>query len=185
MDGRRSPFEELESPTAEQVREARVKANRTQSQAAQVLRVSERQFQRWESVGGMPPEVWLRYKMTCGYRFPADFEIVEDGATWGYSPGDDEKRTTIEKGDRVHLQAINGTMIQARVVLDRVHDGLTDEDSYAGHVVDFPGRPEVGPEHGGFYLGERVTFAKQNVVHVEQRLPLRAPLRNSKSASPE
>lgn len=103
---------------------------------AQVLRVSERQFQRWESVGGVPPEVWLRYKMTYGHRFPADFEIVEDGVTRGWNPDNDKPRESIEDGDRVHLHATNGTMIQATVWLDRVNEGVVDEENYGGHVVD-------------------------------------------------
>ncbi|KAG1249767.1 hypothetical protein G6F68_013153 [Rhizopus microsporus] len=62
-------------------------------------------------------------------------------------------------------------MIQARVWLDRVHDGLIDDESYGALVIGFPEHPEAGQEFGGFYIGERITFAARNVVHVEQRTP--------------
>jgi DNA-binding XRE family transcriptional regulator len=162
------------SPTAEEVRAARTRAGRTQAQAAEILNVSERQFQRWETAGGMPSGEWRRYTMTCGHRFPEDFIEEQGRPTRGWNPDRDALRDTIENGDHVHLQPNNGPMIQARVWLDRVHDGLT-EGNYRGTVIDFPGRPDAGSEFGGFYIGERITFADRNVIHVEQASTARGP----------
>lgn len=76
----------------------------------------------------MPPATWRFLKM-CGHRLSADFVIPKDGATRSSNPDRDTPRETIEQGDFVHLQPVVGPMIQARVWLDRVHDGLIDEES--------------------------------------------------------
>lgn len=116
----------------------------------------------------------------CGHRLPSDFLVPEDGATRSWDLDSDTIRDTIEQGDFVHLQPVVGPMIQARVWLDRVHDGLIDEESYGGFVIGFPGHPEAGQEFGGFYIGERITFAKRNAVHVEQRTHTTASASNQK-----
>jgi len=116
----------------------------------------------------MPEAIWQRLVRHGGYRFPVDFKTFPDGYTKGWRPGD-ERRNTIENGDFVHLQPIVGPLIQARVWLDRVHDHLIDEDSYGGIVIGFPGEPEAGQEFGGFFVGERITFSRVNVMHVEFR----------------
>ncbi|OZI28669.1 XRE family transcriptional regulator [Bordetella genomosp. 1] len=160
------------SPAGGEIRDARLKSGRTQSQVAQILRVSERQLQRWEAgEQDMPPGVWRTFTMSCGQHFPADFELAIYSPSRGWDLERDKRRDTILKGDRVHLKAIqDGTLIQVMIWLDRT-DGLIDDNSYGGTVVDFPGEPEAGQEFGGFYLGEKVTFSLRNVLHVEQRLP--------------
>jgi transcriptional regulator with XRE-family HTH domain len=160
------------APASTAIKQLRQRARRTQAQAAQLLEVSERQFQRWEAGDQeMPSAAWRLFKLTCGYRFPVDFAIATE-RTRGWDPGRDRQRDTIEQGDTVYLQAIEGPMIEARVWLDRIHDGLVDENSYGAFVVGFPGRGDAGQEYEGFYIGERITFSAANVVHCEQRPPL-------------
>ncbi|MGC5887698.1 helix-turn-helix domain-containing protein [Ralstonia pseudosolanacearum] len=160
------------NPSPAHIKEARLSASRTQAQAAAVLGVSERQYQRWEAgTQVMPSAVWGQFIRTLGHRYPADFQIVADGMTRGIDDLRDLPRDTIENGDFVWLQPVIGPLIQARVWLDRVHDGLADEDSYGGFVIGFPDRPEAGGEFQGFYVGERVTFGRCNVLHLEQRVP--------------
>ena len=156
-------------PMSEDLKKLRGKTRRTQAQTAAILGVGLRQVQRWEAgEQSMPPATW-RFLQMCGHRLPSDFLVPEDGATRSWDLDSDTIRDTIEQGDFVHLQPVVGPMIQARVWLDRVHDGLIDEESYGGFVIGFPGHPEAGQEFGGFYIGERITFAKRNAVHVEQR----------------
>ncbi|WP_247394637.1 helix-turn-helix domain-containing protein [Ralstonia pseudosolanacearum] len=159
------------NPSPEHIKAARQRAQRTQAQAAAVLGVSGRQYQRWEAgTQVMPHAVWGQFIRTLGYRYPADFQSAADGMTRGRDSRD-PPRGTIENGDFVWLQPVIGPLIQARVWLDRVHDGLADEDSYGGFVIGFPDQPEAGGEFQGFYVGERVTFSRHNVLHLEQRVP--------------
>lgn len=62
--------------------------------------------------------------------------------------------------------------VAIRAVL-RVHDGLADEESYGAYVTEFVGAADVGDEYRGFFIPERVTFARSNVIHLEQRAPRR------------
>lgn len=161
------------TPDPSEIREVRLKNERTQGQLARILGVSERHLQRWESgEKPMPPGMWLRLKMTRGSRFPADFEVAIDPPAWNFDPSRDSRRQTILNGDLVHLKSIqHGTLIEVRVWLDRT-DGLIDDNSFRGKVVNFPDAPQAGPEHGRFYIGEVVTFSMRNVLHVQQHLPL-------------
>jgi len=160
------------SPTGTDIRDARLKSERTQGQVARILRVSERQFQRWEAgEQDMPPGVWRTFTMSCGQRFPADFEVAIYSATRGWDMERDMRRDSLLEGDRVHLRSIqHGTLIQVKIWLDKTA-GLVDDDSYSGFVIDFPGEPDAGQEFGGFYIGEKVNFSMANILHVEQRLP--------------
>jgi|GEM_PF-3407549 len=159
------------SPSSELIKQMRQRAHRTQAQAADVLGVSERQFQRWEAgAQAMPPLVWAAYQRSLGHRYSADFQHAEL-MTRGLDPDRDQPRHTIEIGDFVLLQPNAGPLIEVRVWLDRQHDGLTDEEAYGGVVIGFPGKPEAGSEFEGFYVGELVTFSRQNILHVEQRVP--------------
>lgn len=85
----------------------------------------------------------------------------------------DRPRDTIERGDVVELQPVDGPRLRATVCLDRVHDGLADEESYGAYVTEFVGAADVGDEYRGFFIPERVTFARSNVIHLEQRAPRR------------
>ncbi|MCW5181773.1 hypothetical protein [Burkholderia cenocepacia] len=82
----------------------------------------------------------------------------------------DRKRDTIEHGDMVELRALDGTRMRASVWLDRVHDGLVDEESYGATVREFPDHP-AQVQLGKFRIDDRVTFARSNVIHLTQRLP--------------
>ncbi|MFJ1299139.1 helix-turn-helix domain-containing protein [Pseudomonadota bacterium AL_CKDN230030165-1A_HGKHYDSX7] len=165
-----------ESPHPEEIKQLRVKTRRTQQQVAQILDVALRHVQRWETgERTMPPATWRFLKM-CGHRRPADFEVPENGSTRWWDQARDTQRTTIERNDFVYLQPVVGPLIQARVWLDRVNDGLIDEEHYGAFVFGFPGHPEAGQEFGGFYVGESITFAARNVVHLEQRMSSIAPM---------
>lgn len=158
-------------PDGQRFKEYRQAARRTQAQVATMLGVKTRQIQRWEAnEQPIPLATWRFFKRTCGRRFPEDFVVPPDGHTRAWDVDRDTHRTTIENGDFVHLQPVVGPLIQARVWLDRVHDGLIDDESYGAYVVGFPGEPEAGQELGGFFIGEHLTFAAGNVVHVEQRI---------------
>lgn len=160
------------APDGPTFKRRRLEARRTQAQVASILGVLERQVQRWEAgTQAIPLAAWRFFKMTCGRRVPQDFADQADGHTRGWDLARDQRRTTIENGDFVHLQPVVGPMLRARVWLDRVHDGLIDNESYGGVVIGFPGLPDAGPEFDGFFLGEHITFAERNVVHVEQRVP--------------
>jgi transcriptional regulator with XRE-family HTH domain len=160
------------SPTAQQLKDLREKTRRTQAQTAVVLDVGLRQVQRWEAgEQAMPAATWRFLKMS-GHRLPVDFTVPAGGITRSWNMERDTPRETIERGDFVHLQPVVGPMIQARVWLDRVHDGLIDDESYGAFVIGFPDHPEAGQELDGFYIGERITFSARNVVHVEQRTPI-------------
>ncbi|WP_232453254.1 hypothetical protein [Burkholderia ubonensis] len=56
------------------------------------------------------------------------------------------------------------------VWLDRAHDGLIDEESHSAFLTGFPYAPEAG-QIRLFRIGERVTFARANVIDLEQRGP--------------
>ncbi|KVN19080.1 XRE family transcriptional regulator [Burkholderia sp. MSMB1552] len=158
-------------PTPNEIKSARLRGRRTQAQVAALLGVKERQVQRWEAgQAPMPIAAWLLLRRSWGYRFPSDFERVEDFER-GWDQLRDRRRDTIERGDVVELQPVDGPRLRATVCLDRVHDGLVDEDSYGAFVTEFVGAAGAGQEYRGFFIPERVTFARSNVIHLEQRVP--------------
>ena len=160
-------------PTPDEIRAMRQRGRRTQALAAALLGVKERQVQRWEAgQAPMPIAAWLLLRRSWGYRYPSDFERHEDFER-DWNPDRDVKRRTIERGDVVELQPVDGPLLRATVCLDRVHDGLVDEDSYGAIVTEFVGAAGAGEEYRGFFIGERVTFARSNVIHLEQRAPRR------------
>lgn len=164
-------LQDVRPPTPDQIKSARQRGRRTQAQAAALLRVKARQVQRWEAgQAEMPIAAWLLLRRSWGYRFPSDFERVT-GITRGWDTGRDTPRETIERGDVVELQPVDGPRLRATVCLDRVHDGLVDEASYVAHVTEFVGADHAGQEYRGFFIPERVTFARENVIHLEQRAP--------------
>ncbi|MGG2041272.1 hypothetical protein [Burkholderia gladioli] len=52
-----------------------------------------------------------------------------------------------------------------------MHDSLADQSGYGAFVIEFVGAADAGQAYQGFFIGERVTFAVQNVFHLEQRAP--------------
>lgn len=162
------------SPTPAQFKYLRLCNGRTQAELAARLDVTERQVQRWEAgLSPVPSAYWQLLRRVWGYRFAVDFQQARDGMTRGWDVPRDAKRETIERGDVVELQAIGGPRLRATVCLDRVHDGA-GEDGYAAFVTEFVGLEEGGPvedEYDGFCLGERVSFARANIIHLEQRVP--------------
>ena len=161
------------APTPADIKALREQARRTQTQVATLLGVNVRQVQRWEAgQGGMPPATWRLFRLTCGSHQPVDFTRRAEFPR-GFDSLRDRARDSIENGDVVELQAIDGPRLQAEVWLDRVHDGLIDEESYGAIVIGFPDTPAQA-QAGLFRIGERVTFARANVIHLEQRAPIAA-----------
>ncbi|NTX19751.1 hypothetical protein HT748_09620 [Burkholderia cepacia] len=120
----------------------------------------------------MPAASWQLLRREWGTRFREDFTSVP-APTWGWDTQRDVKRHTIECGDVVHLQAIAGPLIVATVCVDRAYDALADVHVYGAIVTGF-GEPYVaGAPLKSFTLGERVSFARANVIHLEQRAPRR------------
>ncbi|ALX44711.1 XRE family transcriptional regulator (plasmid) [Burkholderia humptydooensis] len=159
-------------PTPDEIKSARLRGRRTQVQVAALLGVKERQVQRWEAgQAPMPTAAWLLLRRSWGYRFPCDFAPAPGPMTRGCDSLRDRPRDTIERGDVVELQPIDGPRLRATVCLDRVHDGLVNEDSYGAFVTEFVGAAGAGDEYRGFFIPERVTFARSNVIHLEQRVP--------------
>lgn len=158
-------------PKPAEIKAMRQRGRRTQAQAAALLGVKGRQVQRWEAgEAEMPLAAWLLLRRSWGYRFPVDFERVPDGFTRGWDISRDAPRDTIERGDVVQLQPIDGPLLRATVCPDRVHDGVA-EDGYGALVTEFVCADDAGQEYRGFAIGERVTFARDNVIHLEQRVP--------------
>ncbi|WP_244260504.1 helix-turn-helix domain-containing protein [Burkholderia gladioli] len=159
------------SPTCAELRDYRLGTRRTQEQMARLLNVTTRQYQRWEAgTHDMPGPHWDWLQRAWGKRYPADFAVAPI-TTRGWDTLRDARRNTIERGDVVELQPLDGPRLRATVCLDRVHDGLVDESSYGAFVIEFVGAADAGQEYQGFFIGERVTFAVQNVIHLEQRAP--------------
>lgn len=159
------------APTPAQLKYLRVSNGRTQARVAERLDVTERQVQRWEAgLSAMPAAYWQLLRRVWGCRFSVDFQRVPDGMSRGWDALRDTARTTIERGDVVELQAIGGPRLRATVC----DEARADEDGYAALVTEFVGVDElgeVGEEVDGFCLGERVSFARANVIHLEQRAP--------------
>ncbi|KAG8148557.1 helix-turn-helix domain-containing protein [Burkholderia catarinensis] len=158
------------APTAAELVHLRERHGRTQAAVAERLGVTTRQVQRWEAgLGAIPIASWQLLCREWGTRFREDFTTVS-APTWGWDAQRDVRRDTIERGDVVHLQAVSGPRIQATVCIDRIHDHLADEHAYGAIVTGIVAAYAVGgPALEGFVLGERVTFARANVIHLEQR----------------
>ncbi|MCW3513547.1 hypothetical protein K6Y69_38665, partial [Burkholderia cenocepacia] len=112
----------------------------TQAQAAALLGVLPRQVQRWEAgEAPIPTTAWPLLRRAWGYRYPSDFVPAPGPMTRGCDALRDRPRDTIERGDVVELQPVDGPRLRATVCLDRVHDGLADEESYGAYVTEFVG----------------------------------------------
>lgn len=160
------------SPAPDLIIAERQRVGRTQTQVSELLHVSLRQVQRWEAgEQDMPSATWRFFRLTCGFHYHVDFVRTAE-STSGHDTLRDRprERDTIERGDIVELHALDGTRIRAVVWLDRVHDGLSDEESYGAILLGFPDQPAQA-QLGKFAEGERITFARENVIHIEQRVP--------------
>lgn len=158
-------------PTPDEIKAMRQRGRRTQAQAAALLGVKERQVQRWEAgQAPMPIAAWLLLRRSWGYRYPSDFAPAPGPMSRGCDERRDRPRDTIERGDVVELQPVDGPLLRATVCLDRVHDGVVGEDGYGAIVTEFVGAAGAGEEYRGFFIGERVTFSRSNVIHLEQRV---------------
>ncbi|WP_186117770.1 helix-turn-helix domain-containing protein [Burkholderia gladioli] len=160
-------------PTAEMLRKLRARSHRTQSQMAALLGLTERQYQRFEADddSDMPLATWELLLRVWGARHPVDFMKTVDDPTRGWDTLRDAKRDTIEPGDVVELQPMVGPLLRASVNPDLGHERHADPDTYGGQITEFVGAGDVGDHYQGFRIGERVTFARTNVIHVEQRVP--------------
>ena len=157
-----STIAERVKPKPDDIKALRAQTRRTQEQIATLLDVNVRQVQRWEAGDGeMPYASWRLLRLTCALHHPVDFEQAPEVTT-----------ASIQNGDTVELHALDGTRLRGVVWLDRAHDGLIDEESYGAFVTEFLDAPDAG-QIGLFRIGERVTFARTNVIHLEQRLPPR------------
>ncbi|MCW3609127.1 helix-turn-helix domain-containing protein [Burkholderia cenocepacia] len=166
------PVDERVAPTPDALKHLRQRHGRTQAQAAALLGVEPRQVQRWEAgEAKMPIASWQLLRREWGTRFREDFTTVF-GPTWGWDTQRDVRRHTIECGDVVHLQAINGPLIVATVCADRAYDARADVHVYGAIVTGVGGSYSLDTPLERFNLGERVTFARANVIHLEQRLPV-------------
>ncbi|WP_175914684.1 helix-turn-helix domain-containing protein [Burkholderia metallica] len=167
------PAEDEAAPTPDALKHLRLRHGRTQADVAACVGVEPRQVQRWEAgKPTMPKAAWQLLRREWGTRFREDFATVPV-PTWGWDTQRDVKRHTIERGDVVHLQAIDGPLIVATVCVDRAYDALADVHVY-GAIVTGVGKPyPAGEPRRSFTLGERVTFARANVIHLEQRAPRR------------
>ncbi|MGU7843808.1 hypothetical protein ACV22V_30625 [Burkholderia sp. AW33-5] len=152
----------------------RLRHGRTQADVATCVGVNARQVQRWEAgEAEMPVAAWQLLRREWGTRFREDFTTVP-APTWGWDTQRDVRRHTIECGDVVHLQAIAGPLIVATVCADRIHDALADVHAYGAIVTGLGGPYPAGAPLESFTLGERVCFARANVIHLEQRVPAAA-----------
>ncbi|CAG2382948.1 MULTISPECIES: helix-turn-helix domain-containing protein [Burkholderia] len=153
------------APTPAELKQMRASNERTQAEMAERLGVTERQVQRWEAgQGAMPIASWQLLRRVWGYRDPADFTIAP-ALTRGWDTARDVARDTIERGDAVELQPKIGPRLLA-IVSDTA---LTD-NRYGARITEFPDAPGE-EEFAGFCVGERVTFVRANVIHLEQRVP--------------
>ncbi|KWH20864.1 hypothetical protein WL99_31660 [Burkholderia cepacia] len=161
-----------ERPTGEMLRKLRERSNRTQSQMATLLTLTERQYQRFEAGDSeMPLATWELLLRIWGARHPIDFMQVVDGPTRGWDSLRDAERDTIEPGDAVTLQPMVGPLVRATVTPNYGRERHASPDIYGGQIAEFVGADDVGDRYQGFRIGEHVTFAFANVIHVEQRVP--------------
>ncbi|MCW5182409.1 hypothetical protein B7L06_025400, partial [Burkholderia cenocepacia] len=92
--------------------------------------------------------------------------------TRGWDTQRDAARDTIERGDVVELQPRSGPRLRAVVAATSSHaiHVMPEGDGYWAIVIEFVDAPGA-EEFAGFCLGERVSFARANVIHLEQRAP--------------
>ncbi|MBR8426370.1 MULTISPECIES: helix-turn-helix domain-containing protein [Burkholderia cepacia complex] len=158
-------------PNGATLRALRLRSRRTQGQMAQLLLVTERQYQRWEAgETEMPLANWELLLRVWGARQPIDFEVRTD-PTRGWDIERDTIRDTIEPGDVVELQPIVGPLLRATVCVDPAAEPSTPDQRYSALVTEFVGVEDAGDHYEGFRIGERVTFSRGNVIHLEQRAP--------------
>lgn len=157
-------------PTPAQLKALRALHGLTQASLAERLGVTERQVQRWEAgEGSLAGTYWQLLRQTLGFHAARHFERAPDGMTRGWDTRRDVERDTIERGDVVELQPIDGPRLGATVCA--IHHG--EAIAYEAIVTEFVDAGGAGEEHGGFWLGERVRFDCDNVLHLEQRAPRR------------
>ncbi|MBY8608164.1 helix-turn-helix domain-containing protein [Burkholderia arboris] len=157
-------------PTAAQLKLLRIMHRLTQADLAERLDVTERQVQRWEaSDGSLPGVYWQLLRQTLGWLTVRDFQRVAE-PTRGWDTQRDTRRDTIEQGDRVELQLLDGPLFCATVCGTHYWG---DTPIHEAIVTEFVGAGGAGEEHRGLHLGERVHFAPNNVIHLEQRAPRR------------
>lgn len=170
--GATHPADKGLAPTADALRQLRLRHGRTQVDVATCVGVTERQVQRWEAgQGSMPIASWQLLRHVWGTRFTEDFARAP-ALTRDWDPRRDEPRDTIERGDVVELQARTGPRLRAIVtaVSSDASRGARVDDGYRAIVVEFVDAPGA-EEFAGFCLGERVSFARSNVIHLVQRAP--------------
>ncbi|WP_319001449.1 helix-turn-helix domain-containing protein [Burkholderia cepacia] len=160
------------APTAEALRQLRQRHGRTQVDVAACVGVTERQVQRWEAgQGSMPTASWHLLRRVWGSRFTEDFATAP-ALTRGWDTQRDAARDTIERGDVVELQPRSGPRLRAIVAATASHaiHVMPEGDGYWAIVIEFVDAPGA-EEFAGFCIGERVNFARANVIHLEQRAP--------------
>ncbi|WP_367034307.1 helix-turn-helix transcriptional regulator (plasmid) [Burkholderia semiarida] len=173
--GATRPADKGAAPTAEALRQLRLRHGRTQVDVAACVGVTERQVQRWEArQGSMPIASWQLLRRVWGTRFTEDFAPAPGPMTRGSYGQRDDRRATIERGDVVELWPHIGPRLRAIVtaVSSGASRGAREDDGYRAIVVEFVDAPGA-EEFAGFCLGERVSFALTNVIHLEQRAPRR------------
>ncbi|WP_321959277.1 helix-turn-helix transcriptional regulator [Burkholderia cenocepacia] len=161
----------LREPNGATLRAMRQLSNRTQVQLAQLLGVTDRHVGRWESGDAeIPLATWELLLRLWGARHPLDFmQAVEPTRSWDKQL--DAERDTIEVGDVVELQPMVGPLLRATVTPDLAHERHAAPDTFEAQVTEFVGAGDVGEKYEGFRIGERVTFARANVIHLDQSVP--------------
>ncbi len=158
------------APTPTEIKLMRAINGRTQTDVADRLGVKLRQVQRWEAGDAkMPGAAWQLLRRVWGFRGSTDLERVADH-TRGWDTLRDTERDTIQRGDAVEMLPKAGPRLRAIVSYAEPRD-----DIYQALVTEFVGAGDVGDEHDGYCLGERVQFTRANVIHLEQRAPSPAP----------
>lgn len=170
-EGATPPLGKGPAPTADALRQLRLRHGRTQVDVAASLGVTERQVQRWEAAqGSMPIASWQLLRRVWGTRFTEDFAQALDPMTRGSYGLRGDERTTIERGDVVELQPHYGPRLRAIVTAVSSGPIRSEGDGYGAIVIEFVDAPGA-EEFAGFCIGERVSFARANVIHLEQRAP--------------
>ncbi|MEB2558749.1 helix-turn-helix domain-containing protein [Burkholderia cenocepacia] len=175
------PAHAAPAPSAEALRQLRQRHGRTQAALADCVGVNDRQVQRWEAGEvPVPSAAWQLLRRAWGVRFTEDFAPAP-GTTRGWDRQRDARRDTIARGDVVELQPRDGPRLCATVTAtasDAIHV-LPEGDGYWAIVTDWVDEDDgddADDEVDGFCLGERVSFTRANVIHLEQRVPAVARL---------
>jgi transcriptional regulator with XRE-family HTH domain len=156
------------APSPDEIKRLRQRAGRTQGELATLLHVGLRQIQRWEAgEPEMPLATWNLLRRLGGYRHACDFKI-QPRYDRGYDGNKDRKDFSIKPGDFVNLEPLDGPNIQVRV-LNPVRMTTSGNEVYDGLLIGFVGDSTGVSELEGFFVGERLTFSKNNVAFVEQR----------------